>query len=180
MPLDSQAELDWQTFSGGEPADQLLWLIHWMHAASRQLRRKLAGVAASCDLSESELLVVWLCHGTGRVQVELASAIGVSPAQMSGLVERLGQRGLVAKTRPARDRRRQMWKTAAEGEALLSQVATPLADLADSLSAGVSPADRELARSLCQRVASAAAMQEQHDEQRSDLCGGPRSGKEAA
>ena len=43
----------------------------------------------SFDLSDSELLVVWLCSGGGRIQVELAAAIGISPAQMSGMVERL-------------------------------------------------------------------------------------------
>ena len=54
------------------------------------LRRRLAEVAETFELSDTELLVVWLCSGGGRMQVELAAAIGISPAQMSGLVERLG------------------------------------------------------------------------------------------
>ncbi|HZN35845.1 MAG TPA: MarR family winged helix-turn-helix transcriptional regulator [Pirellulaceae bacterium] len=155
----------------GEQSDQLLGLIHWLSAASRQLRRRLADVAASCELSDGELLVIWLCHGAGNVQVDLAAAIGVSPAQMSGLVERLGQRGLVAMNRSVRDRRRQVWRTSAAGEALLGQVAAPLANLTAALGRQVDSAEQALAQSLCQRLASAAAQQAQ-DEQ--------RCGKEAA
>ena len=77
-------------------ADRLLRLVHWTSAASRHLRRRLAEVAEAFDLSDTELLVVWLCSGGGRVQVDLAGAIGISPAQMSGMVERLRSRGLVA------------------------------------------------------------------------------------
>lgn len=142
---------------GSPPAEQLLALIHWMSAASRQLRKKLGDVAAGSDLSDSELLVVWLCGGPGRVQVELAAAIGVSPAQMSGLVERLGQRGLVAMHRPARDRRRQLWKTAPAGQALLAQVAAPLAGLAATLGERLAPREQDLVQSLCKRLASAAS-----------------------
>src|SRR6188768_3581281 len=68
-------------------ADRLLKLVHWTSAASRHLRRRLAEVAESIGLSDSELLVTWLCCGGGRIQVELAGAIGMSPAQMSGMVE---------------------------------------------------------------------------------------------
>jgi DNA-binding MarR family transcriptional regulator len=149
------------------PAEQLLRLIHWTSAASRQLRRLLAEIAAACDLSDSELLVVWLCQAAGRVQVELASAVGVSPAQMSGIVERLRRRGLVAMHRPAGDRRRQVWKTAAAGQALLSQVARPLADLAAGLSQRVESQDQLAALAACERLAARAAelLRCHHDEQ---------------
>ena len=63
-------------------ADRLLRLIHWTSAASRHLRKRLAELAKPLELSDTELLVVWLCSGCGRIQVELAGAIGISPAQM--------------------------------------------------------------------------------------------------
>ena len=138
-------------------ADHLVGLIHWLSAAGRQLRRQLSAVAADCDLNDSELLVVWLCNDAGRVQVELAAAIGVSPAQMSGLVERLGRRGLVAMNRLASDRRRQVWKTSPAGLTLLAQVAAPLESLAAELCQSVAPHEQRLMRSLCERLAVAAA-----------------------
>lgn len=158
--------------SGLPPAEQLLWLIHWLSAAGRQLRRKLADVAAESDLSDSELLVVWLCGGEGRVQVELAAAVGVSPAQMSGLVERLGQRGLVAMNRPARDRRRQVWKTAPAGRELLASLAAPLQSFAASLECRLATHEQRLLQELCEQLASTDG-----DLADRSVC---RTGKEAA
>ena len=153
---------------GAGGAHELLSLIHGVSTASRQLRRKLAEVAATCDLSDSELLVVWLCRGAGLVQVELAAAVGVSPAQMSGLAERLARRQLVALNRPARDRRRQVCRTTAAGEALLAKAAAPLAGLATALAERLAPHEQALLQSLCERLTSAASESpgELHDEQR--------------
>jgi DNA-binding MarR family transcriptional regulator len=136
-------------------AELLLRLIHWSSAASRQLRRQLTEMAAAFDLSDHELLVVWLCRDGGRVQVELAGAIGVSPAQMSGIVERLRSRGLVGMHRPTMDRRRQVWRTSVAGQALLDRAAPRLEELAESLDTSVSSAEQEVAESLCQRLADA-------------------------
>ena len=137
-------------------AERLLRLIHWSSAASRQLRRQLADVAGAFDLTDNELLIVWLCRGTGRVQFELAAAIGVSPAQMSGIVERLGTRGLVAMRRSTIDRRRQMWQTSSAGQTLLDRVAPRLETLAASLSGCLSLAEQDGVEALCQKLAEGA------------------------
>lgn len=52
---------------------------------------------------------------------------------MSGLVERLRSRGLVAMHRQAGDRRRQIWRATAEGQALLVTAARHLSELAACL-----------------------------------------------
>jgi DNA-binding MarR family transcriptional regulator len=134
-------------------AENLLRLVHWTSAAGRQLRRRLADAAAAFDLSDTEVLVVWLCSGGGRVQVELAGAIGVSPAQMSGLAERLRSRGLVAMHRPALDRRRQVWLTTASGRNLLARLADHLDEIAAAVSAAITPPQQQTAQSLCERLA---------------------------
>jgi DNA-binding MarR family transcriptional regulator len=136
-------------------ADRLLRLVHWTSAASRHLRRRLAEVAESIDLSDSELLVVWLCNGGGRIQVELAGALGISPAQMSGLVERLRSRGLVAMHRQAMDRRRQVCRTTPAGQELLSGTAEHLNELAASVGAGLSSDEQQVAQTLCERLSEA-------------------------
>jgi len=137
----------------GSEFDGLLRLIHWTSAASRHLRRRLADVAATVELTENELLVVWLCSGTGRIQIDLAGAIGVSPAQMSGLVERLRARGLVAMHRLIVDRRRQIWRTTAEGSDLLTRIAKPLAELSLAISRDLSAEQLQSTESLCERLA---------------------------
>src|SRR5687768_15747008 len=106
--------------------DAVLRLVHWTSHASRQLRRRLADVAGRLELSDTELLVLWVCSGGGRVQIELAGEIGVSPAQTSGMVERLHSRGLIAMRRQAVDRRRQVCETTEAGIELLAGAAEDL------------------------------------------------------
>jgi DNA-binding MarR family transcriptional regulator len=138
-------------------ADRLLRLVHWTSSASRHLRRRLAEAAQSLDLSDTEVLVVWLCSGGGRVQVELAGLIGISPAQMSGMVERLRTRGLVAMHRLAMDRRRQVWRTSPAGQALLARAAQQFNELAACIRGRLNDDEQQLAQSLCERLAEAAA-----------------------
>lgn len=140
---------------GDTQADRLLRLVHFTSSASRQLRRRLVEVGAALELTDSELLVVWLCSGCGRVQGELAGSIGVSPAQMSGLVERLRARGLVAMHRSSTDRRRQVWRTTASGQTLLATAAPHLAELAATVGEVLSADEQQAAQSLCERLSQA-------------------------
>jgi len=142
--------------SGEASPDRLLRLVHWTSTASRHLRRRITDYTATLDISDTELIVTWMCSGEGRVQVELAGATGISPAQMSGLVERLRSRGLVAMHRQARDRRRQIWRVTPVGQALLVRAAQYLEELAACLGEQFSAEEQLLAQSLCQRLAEAA------------------------
>jgi DNA-binding MarR family transcriptional regulator len=114
-------------------------------------------LTATLDLSDTELIVVWLCSDGDRVQVDLAAATGISPAQMSGLMERLRSRGLVAMHRLARDRRRQIWRATPTGQSLLVNAAQHLNDLAACLAEHLSEEEQLTAQTLCQRLAEAAA-----------------------
>jgi DNA-binding MarR family transcriptional regulator len=142
---------------GDAPPDRLLRLLHWTSNASRNLRRRLTDITSALDLSDTELIVVWMCSGEGRVQIDLAGSTGISPAQMSGLVERLRSRGLVAMHRQAGDRRRQIWRATAAGQALLVTAGRHLSELADGLGEHLNPEEQLLTQSLCQRLAEAAA-----------------------
>ena len=143
------------------PAERLLRLVHWTSAANRQLRRRLAKLASAFGLSDAELLVMWLCHGSGYVQVELAGAIGTSPAQMSGLVERLRTRGLVEMHRQAQDRRRQVWRTSPAGGALLGDARERLETLAAEIDGALDRDQQQALEALCERIAEAADLRGQ-------------------
>lgn len=145
-------------------ADRILRLVHWTSTASRHLRRRLADVAAVLDLSDTELLVVWLCSGVGRIQIDLAASIGISPAQMSGMVERLRRRGLVAMHRLARDRRRQVCRTSSAGQALLAQAAQHLDELATCVGHGLTSDEQQAAQTLCERLAETVAARRESKE----------------
>jgi DNA-binding MarR family transcriptional regulator len=139
-------------------ADGLLRLIYWTGAAGRQLRRCLSTLAEQAGLTDCELFTIWLCLGDegGLVQGALAAALGVSPAQMSGIVERLRQRGLIEMHRQTLDRRRQVWRGTPAARQVLESLATPLAALAGDLAAQISSPDQQTSQALCQRLAAAA------------------------
>jgi DNA-binding MarR family transcriptional regulator len=117
-------DADWPE-NGRKELRGWLQVVLQIGVAVRAARRHLAGKAAACDLSEQEFLVLWLCDDVAaahRGQRELAEAVGVSPAQMSGLVERLRVRNLLQFERCGTDRRRQVWQLTAAGQTLLTGV----------------------------------------------------------
>jgi DNA-binding MarR family transcriptional regulator len=64
-----------------------------------------------------------LFHGDLSLnQAELASRLAVSPAQVSGAVERLQSCSLIDGASDAADRRRQLWRLAPAGSAVIHAV----------------------------------------------------------
>ena len=158
--------------------DRLLDLVHWSSTASRQLRRCLGLLAQSVSLTDCELLTIWLClrSESGLVQGELAAAIGVSPAQMSGIAERLRQRGLIEMHRQTLDRRRQVWRGTPQAQQVLNALAAPLEALAGGIDSGVSPADQQTAQMLCERLASALEAWPDHGTENGIVTNRPNDG----
>jgi len=107
----------------------LVELIHELSRCHRLLRAWLDERLQTWGLREAEFWALWLCNHldpSGVVQHELASAAGVSEAQMSSLVERLRQSGLLIGCRGQADRRRQYWRLTAAGDELLSRISAGL------------------------------------------------------
>ncbi|MGI8981718.1 MAG: MarR family winged helix-turn-helix transcriptional regulator [Pirellulaceae bacterium] len=117
-----------------EDADRLLEFIHAAGGAFRRLRDLLDEQVQPLGLEGAECLVLWLCathaHHAGWAQQDLATAVGVSPALMSSMVEGLRKRGLMEMKRSPVDRRRQVWHLLAQGEDLLQQVRGRLSSIA--------------------------------------------------
>ena len=116
-----------------EPSDPTtntwLSLVLKLSQCSRQMRRALGERAAGHGLSDSDSLALWACQqagNAGQPQHDLATQMGVSPAQLSGLLDGLGERGLLIGRRPSHDRRRQYWRITPVGAELLARL---LADL---------------------------------------------------
>ena len=101
------------TFSHPLPEGTELALI--VVACGRQLQRDWNRLLQPSGTSESQLaLLVAIAQGA-KSQKEIAYRTGFSPAQISGLVEQLRQRGLVWGRRADHDRRQQRWQLTAEG-----------------------------------------------------------------
>jgi DNA-binding MarR family transcriptional regulator len=102
---------------------------------ARQVRRAMAECTERHGLSDVELSLLSHCRQAenGLSQAELATATGVSTAQISGIVEQLRERGLIAGWRDANDRRRQVWQLTPAGGELLVRALLELQPLAERL-----------------------------------------------
>jgi len=146
-------------FSALAATERLTQLIYRASHSGRRLRRWLAEHVAHWKLGDNEFLVLWLCdaqRNSGLGQGELAAATGVSPAQMSSLVEGMRQRELIAVQRLAGDRRRQVWQITGTGQTLLGEVRTSLADLAARLEQQITSDEQAAAADIFQRLTQLA------------------------
>ncbi len=124
-----------------------LWieLLESLSACGRRFRAVLADVSAAHELNDTQFSLLWLCSQAddeGFSQSSLAAATAVSPAHVSGQLEQLRQRGLLAAQRAAKDRRRQLWRTTDDGTVLLNTLAGQLGTLTDHLEAELGAARR--------------------------------------
>jgi DNA-binding MarR family transcriptional regulator len=109
-------------------------------AGGKLAARDIAGWLRGFQVTEPEFRLLWLLSQSvdGRPgnaafdQAELAELLVVSPAQVSGAVERLRSLGMLDRVADQRDRRRQLWRLADGGRELLAAVVASVADLGES------------------------------------------------
>jgi DNA-binding MarR family transcriptional regulator len=130
----------------GNCRDMAHWItiIQRVWSCGRQLRRWLGEQLAPWQLTDSEFLLLFSCSQAseqGLAQNDLSGALGMSPAQVSNLVEQLGRKELLRVTRPPLDRRRQMIQLSSRGVRLVETILGNLAPVAARLEPGAAPHD---------------------------------------
>ncbi len=88
---------------------------------ARRVRVRLSALAIRYGLSEAEIEMLWACAKappSGRSQNGLASDLVVSPAHVSGVVERLHCAGLLQFSMVEGDRRLRLWQLTPAGQAI--------------------------------------------------------------
>jgi len=120
------AELqDLLSISGHQPPDaaESSWLR--LLLLSGRCHRLLAHrLTAPDEATATEILVLACLVELGEIcqQSELVERLGCSAGHVSGIVERLRQRGWMTADRAAGDRRRQLWRITPAGRAALAGV----------------------------------------------------------
>ncbi|BBO35107.1 MarR family transcriptional regulator [Lacipirellula parvula] len=96
--------------------------------------RDIAAWLRGAAINEPEFRLLWLLSGSGNGaaecsldQADLAERLVVSPAQVSGAVERLRHLGLLERVQHERDRRRQLWRVTNTAGELLGQIVSQVA-----------------------------------------------------
>ena len=111
--------------------------VRWLH---RLMRERLSEVAKHEGISDADLLTLLSCVGSddGVHQRDLARRVGVSTAQMSGVVDRLKGLGFMEDRRASDDRRRVHWKVSQSGIELIERLSDCLELLERAVSGDVS------------------------------------------
>jgi DNA-binding MarR family transcriptional regulator len=97
----------------------LLRLLLLTGRCHRHLAQRLVGLD---DAPAAEWLLLACAAELGEAcrQSDLVERLGCSPAHVSGVVERLRQRGWMTADRPVGDRRRQCWRVTPAGSSALA------------------------------------------------------------
>ncbi len=124
--------------ASGQFATAWIELIEDVTVCSRVLRRDAAEATGQFELSDSLFWLIWACRNAppgGLSQNQLASAMAISDAQVSALVEQLRRRDFLTAHRGASDRRRQFWTLTSHGTAIFGELIASLAPWAREMEA---------------------------------------------
>jgi DNA-binding MarR family transcriptional regulator len=124
----------------------------------RLLRTSINTAAKRHQLNDVQIALLWSISNHregGACQNDLASAMSVSSAHISGLVEQLRARGLLLGARPAQDRRCQVWHLTPAGRACLDAVLADSRDWETSLDRQMAPGDARALAGLLDRLLEA-------------------------
>lgn len=142
------------------PTQLLVDLLAALAGCLRVLRRATAEAAGTHELGESDFLVLWFCQDQAAPwnQNDLARRVGVSPAQVSAIVESLRRRDLLSGERCQVDRRRQVWRATTTGQAVARQVAARLDALLPVAWQGASPQSVDVTVTLLTELRQSLAL----------------------
>jgi DNA-binding MarR family transcriptional regulator len=153
-----------EPLAAGSPALRWAELAESLGRCERRLREDLAQQALPTGLSQAHFSLLWACCQAppqGLSQNELAAALALSPAHVSGQVEQLRARGLLAGHRRAPDRRKQVWQLTVQGESQLESALAALIDWAGQLDDRFQPEQRVALISLLGELALALEQEAQ-------------------
>lgn len=124
---------------------QWVELTELMAQCERLLRDELAQRTSPQGISDAQFSLLWACQRApagGVSQNELAQTLALSAAHISGQVEQLRVKGLLAGHRRAPDRRRQVWQLTDQGHERLESLLKELVGWFEQLESQITPARR--------------------------------------
>ena len=103
---------------------QIRRIVRTLHLHSQQLSRTVGLTVPQLVL----LQTIQESEGGWNTATRMCDAMGVNPATMSGLVDRLVKRGYLSRTRAEHDRRIVKLRLTDDGQQVLAQAPAPLQD----------------------------------------------------
>lgn len=148
------------------PAELLAKSGFLMVRLGAEFRSRAVGALVDAGFSQYHYSVLALLHEQDReTQAEIAETLDLDPSQLVGVLDGLEHRGLIARQRDVRDRRRHLVSLTIEGRRQLRRLRTAFDRLEDRLFAPLKPDERAALHAMLLRLA------EYHDPR----CGGDQT-----
>ena len=140
--------------SGPEPTDMVAReALAAMRAASHGFRISMDRWLDKHGLSEGRMGVLWMLNRSGALSLsDLASALDVSPRNITGLVDHLERDGLVVRSPDPEDRRAIRASLSLLGKAKLATIQNEMANVRETIVAGFSDEELRELRHLCLKL----------------------------
>jgi MarR family transcriptional regulator, lower aerobic nicotinate degradation pathway regulator len=120
-----------------------------------EFKTRAVGTLVRAGFSQYHYSVLALLHEQDReTQAEIAEALDLDPSQLVGVLDGLEARGLVARQRDPRDRRRHLVTLTTEGRRQLRRLRTAIDRFEDQLFAPLDPSERAALHEMLLRLAA--------------------------
>jgi DNA-binding MarR family transcriptional regulator len=122
--------------------------MHWMMVTHKQ---RLAAMAQEFELAPQQMIAVRILGGGPRKMSDLAQALFCDNSNVTGIVDRLEERGLVRREAAEGDRRVKLLVLTDEGERLRVEVTKRMAEPPPAI-ASLSEKDQRALRDILERA----------------------------
>jgi MarR family transcriptional regulator, organic hydroperoxide resistance regulator len=143
-----------------DPASQAWSLLHWLMITSKA---RFLAINQEFDLAPQQAIALRILGGGPQPMGALAGIIGCDSSNITGITDRLEERGLVRRTSAEHDRRVKLLVLTDEGERVRAELTKLLAEPPPAI-AELSERDQRDLRDILQRAAASERDESQKDE----------------
>jgi DNA-binding MarR family transcriptional regulator len=131
-----------------DPGSEAWSLMHWLMVTNKQ---RLFAIAHEFDLAPQQMIALRMLGSGPRKMSELAQSLFCDNSNVTGIVDRLEERGLVRREAAEGDRRVKLLVLTKEGERLRVEITERLAEPPPPI-ASLSEADQRALRDILKRA----------------------------
>lgn len=149
MELTTKPE-DWLAGEVGrtDPGSEAWSLLHWLMVSNKP---RMLAIGQEFDLAPQQAIALRILGGGPRPMGELASILACDSSNITGLTDRLEERGLVRRTLAEHDRRVKLLVLTDEGEKVRKEI-TKLLAVPPPAIASLSEKDQRALRDILRRA----------------------------
>src|SRR6266540_12501 len=131
-----------------DPGSEAWSLMHWMMVTNKQ---RLFAMAQEFDLAPQQMIALRMLGAGPRKMSELANALFCDNSNVTGIVDRLEERGLVRREAAEGDRRVKLLVLTKDGEKMRAEITKRMAEPPPPI-ASLSEKDQRALRDILQRA----------------------------